>query len=136
VEAVRKILEEARDVGTGALPQGSSEEEWEGLSDIGSVEMPIDLEEEYVDEDRYTTVTVEAVNVDRDGLYKPLPESESDPEGDVVEPNKQGGEGAQGSSRRLATKEKPKKKKKPFRYESKFDRQLTERKQRAKRVRR
>lgn len=135
MQAVRKILDEARDAGTGVLPQESSEDEWDGLSDNGAVEAPIDLEEEYIDEDRYTTVTVEAVSVDRDGLHKPLPEPESDPEEDAAKLDKQEGERTEEMSKRQATKEKPKKKKKPFRYESKFDRQLTERKQRAKRTR-
>ena len=83
VQAINKILREAEYAGTTEQNQNSSDEEWGGVSDTEVPEAPIDLEEEYIDEDRYTTVTVEAVNVDRDGLHKPeLEQSSEDEEGD------------------------------------------------------
>ena len=48
-----------------------SEDEWDGLSEDEAVpEEPIDHEEEYIDEDRHTVVTVEAVSVDKEGLLR------------------------------------------------------------------
>jgi ribosomal RNA-processing protein 17 len=90
---------------------------------------PIDREEEYIDEDKYTTVTVEAVNVDRDGLHKPVLEKPED-EGSGQEDGAEKEQEADESSKR---KWDPKKKKKKFRYENKFERTVEARKQRAKR---
>jgi ribosomal RNA-processing protein 17 len=52
---------------------GLDDEDWEGIKDVEPVieaVEPVDHEEEYVDEDRYTVVTVEAVDVTKDGLSK------------------------------------------------------------------
>lgn len=105
----------------------------------------MDHEEEYVDEDKYTTVTVETVDIDRDGFKR---RRETDEEGveDVED-----GTGADDSEKdaakdvtakkadgkRVWTKEKPKgdrpkKKKKKFRYENKTERRATRDKQRTK----
>lgn len=92
-------------------------------------EAPIDLEEEYIDEDKYTTVTVEAVNVDRDGLHKPELEKSED-EGSGQEDDKQKVQKNDEGSKRPKD---PKKKKKKFRYENKFERAVEARKQRSKR---
>ena len=103
------------------------------MSDTEVPEAPIDLEEEYIDEDKYTTVTVEAVNVDRDGLHKPQPEASSDEEQeeeDGVE-QKEGDKNAEGKRPKHPTK-----KKKKFRYENKFERAIEARKQRGKRSKR
>lgn len=111
----------------GAVEQESDEEdeEWDGIPDQPELDI-VDHEEEYIDEDRYTTVKVESVSVTRDGFEKPQIDSEDKSQDKKDEENKDG------------TKEKarrePKKKKKKFRYDSKFDRQLTERKLRAKKA--
>ena len=98
------------------------------------VEAPIDEEEEYIDEERYTTVTVEAVNVDRDGMHKPSARADEQKAEkaarDKKEQEEQAEKAEEGSEKR--TKEWPKKKKKKFRYESKDDRRATVRKERAK----
>lgn len=136
MQTVQKILHQAESAGTETNNQedNSSEDEWDGLSDDPVPEAPIDLEEEYIDEDRYTTVTVEAVSVDRDGLHKPGAHMES------KEDVPQAGEVTQGEqdvqTQDKKKKEWPKKKKKTFRYESKFNRKVTERKQKAKRSKR
>lgn len=138
VQAVNKILREAQEAGTEELDgeAGSGEEEWDGIHDDAQI-APVDLEEEYIDEDRYTTVTIESVTVDRDGLHKPEPETheqEGEEEGDGQDEEegedkaKMSAGAGKGSSK--PRKERPKKKK--FRYESKFERQLTERKRKAK----
>lgn len=80
--------------------------------------VPEEQEEEYVDEDKYTTVTVEAMgeeSEDEDAAQKPsLPST----------------------APQSTTKTKPsvpaKKKRKKFRYESKAERQETRRRQKAK----
>ncbi|KAK0665516.1 putative ribosomal RNA-processing protein [Cercophora samala] len=127
VQTIQQILREAEAAGTNTAKDGD-DDEWDGLSDDEVVEAPIDMEEEYIDEDRYTTVTVEAVSVDRDGLHKPKAVSSDDEAPKTEKPEDEDTQGAKGTKR---AKEQQKKKKK-FRYESKFDRQLTERKQKAK----
>lgn len=89
-------------------------------------------EEEFMDEDLYTTVTVEAVDVSRDGFHKIVQEVQ---EGDD-ESNKPtaGRPSTRPGGRRIWTKERPngpKKKKKPFRYESKTERKVTRFKERS-----
>ena len=105
---------------------------------------PIDHEDEYADDDRFTTVTVEAVDVSKDGLRKVREEDEEkDEEGDTAgmnesqrAPDKEStaqGKDSEGS-KRIWTKEPPKglkKKKKKFRYESKAERKVTRYKERS-----
>ena len=104
---------------------------------------PVDDEAEYVDEDRYTTVTVEAVGVSRDGLHSTETEQKAnlDDNGKSLDadlattatkptPEKDG--------KRKWTKERPvdrlmgKKRRKKFRYESKAERKVSRVKQRTK----
>lgn len=124
---VNKMLEESGVAGTEEQDEVSSEEAeaWEGFPDRPDLEM-IDHEEEYIDEDRYTTVTVESVSVSRDGLEKPLiQQDEVDNETKTnEEPNAKATEGKETRP--------PKPKKKKFRYENKFERKLTDSKRRAK----
>ncbi|KXX77223.1 Ribosomal RNA-processing protein 17 [Madurella mycetomatis] len=132
VQTISKILREAGSAGTTEQNQDGSDEEWGGLSDTDAPEAPIDLEEEYVDEEKYTTVTVEAVNVDRDGLHKPVLDEPSEEESNLEQAeNVQDGRGESGPPKRA--KDPTKKKKKKFRYENKFERDLTVKKQRSKR---
>ncbi|KAK3297457.1 nucleolar protein 12-domain-containing protein [Chaetomium fimeti] len=128
VQAINKILREAQHAGTGDLEQNDSGDEWGGLSDTDVPEAPIDLEEEYIDEDKYTTVTVEAVSIDRDGLHKPeleKPSEDAEPEQEVA--------GEQEDLKKAPKRQKDPTKKKKFRYENKFDRAVEARKQRSKR---
>ncbi|PHH53181.1 Ribosomal RNA-processing protein 17 [Ceratocystis fimbriata CBS 114723] len=79
----------------------------------------VDIEEEYIDEDKFTTVKVESVMVTRDGLHKPGAEE---------------AEAAEKRARAIAAAEEAKKNEKPkkqwpkkdkkakFRYENKVDR--------------
>lgn len=98
---------------------------WEGFPDRPDLEI-LDHEEEYVDEDRYTTVTVESVSVSRDGLSKPEVYDE-----DAEEAKKRDAQDAENNGKEKA-QSRPKQKKKKFRYESKFERQGINRQQRAK----
>lgn len=132
VQTISKILREAESAGTTEQNQDGSDEEWGGLSDTDAPEAPIDLEEEYIDEEKYTTVTVEAVNVDRDGLHKPVLDEPSEEESNLEQgENVQDGKEESGPPKRA--KDPAKKKKKKFRYENKFERDLTVKKQRSKR---
>jgi ribosomal RNA-processing protein 17 len=150
VQTIQKILREAQQAGQD---DGSADEddEWAGIPDQVPEEPPLDHEEEYVDEDLYTTVTVESVSVDRHGLHKTQaspPEGKTDSDGEEGEEegreDKEGGDakGEQmegepsGSKTKSDGKDKFKKKKKKFRYESKFERKVAERKQKAKKARR
>lgn len=98
----------------------------------------VDHEQEYLDEDRYTTVTVEAVDVTRDGLRTLTDEDENDNletsrQNDNVIPQISG-EGETRKGKRIWTKEYPggqKKRKKQFRYESKAERKITRYKERS-----
>ncbi|KAK0720507.1 nucleolar protein 12-domain-containing protein [Lasiosphaeris hirsuta] len=138
VQMVHRLLREAREAGADEhlKNKDDSDEEWGGLDDQVAPEPPLDMEEEYIDEDRYTTVTVEAVSVDRDGLHKPEAEPEENEDGAATEGSAKPGDG-EGEAEKKGGKEWPKKKKKKaFRYENKFERKLEQTKQRAKRDKR
>ena len=90
----------------------------------------MDHEDEYIDEDKYTTVTVESVTIGRDGFHKPRLDS-SDEEAEGNKPP------TPADRRTTEKKEKthaPKKPKKKFRYESKIVREISGSKQKAKRI--
>lgn len=114
------------------------EDEWNGFD--AAPQAPaleaVDHEEEYIDEDLYTTVKVEAVSVDRDGLHNKseleAAEDDSDERSaadDTESKNAKGGSSSEGR------KDHPKKKKKKFRYETKVVRQMTNRKNKARKSR-
>jgi ribosomal RNA-processing protein 17 len=135
VQSVNQILLEAQRAGTEGQEEdgGSDSDEWNGLDDVVP-EAPIDMEEEYIDEDRCTTVTVEAVSVDRDGLHKPGVASGDGADDESAEKNLKQEESTENGSGKK--KEWPKKKKKSFRYETKEERRITQRKEKAKKGRR
>ncbi|KAF1987806.1 hypothetical protein K402DRAFT_462658 [Aulographum hederae CBS 113979] len=132
----RRLNPDISDYETG---DESGPEEWNGFEEPPP---PINREEEYVDEDKYTTVTIEDVDITRDGFSTPgqTQSKEKDDEGSTVE-----GEGDDAgkatedvvvgprydeNGKRIWTKENPnkghpKKKKKKFRYESKAERKVT-----------
>lgn len=139
VEAVNSMLRKQK----RALSESSDEEslvevkQWDGIIEDTSV----DHEDEYVDEDRYTTVTVEAVDVSRDGLHKTHMDYEENQATSLEGPIK--GETAKSGTKEwrdakqeksLRTKEPPngsKKRKKKFRYESKAERKANRYKERS-----
>jgi ribosomal RNA-processing protein 17 len=136
VEAVNAIIKKQQDGGSEDEEEEDDEEvEWGGL-DGGAEARPTKptipmegQEDEYVDEDRYTTVTVEPMSVHDNNDAK----EDVDPE-DAV-PAQEGTEDDGKKKKRIWTKEKPPsdKKKKPkkakFRYESKADRKSIRTKQ-------
>ena len=133
-----------RDGDGEVLTSGKDDEAEEDIQQRGFEEVPeIDHEAEYIDEDRFTTVTVEAVEVSKDGLHRAAEENdERSEDGDI----RAGGRGdlktaddVEGpetdKKKRVWTKERPggpKKKKKKFKYESKADRKATRHKERSK----
>jgi ribosomal RNA-processing protein 17 len=107
-------------------------EEWQGFSEPSAV----DYEAEYIDEDRYTMVTVEELDLSKDGVHKVEAGGEgqceaaklSRTENHEVRPAK--------PKKRAWTKEnlnRPKKKRKKFRYETKAERKVTRYKEQSKR---
>jgi ribosomal RNA-processing protein 17 len=127
VNAVNALL---KDVGSGIGGGDNSGEEdaWGGIEDEGDLAVKdvkvLDHEEEYVDEDRYTTVTVEAVDVSKEGLRKVVDdESEDAKEVEYAKPVEK---------EETGKKKWPKKeRKKKFRYESRAERKVTRGKQKA-----
>ena len=98
-----------------------------------------DLEAEYPDEDRYTTVTVETVEVSRDGLYKTREDEVlgSDGEGiqEIAPESKSAARGRRPGGTPMLSKARsldPKRKKRKFKYESKTERKMTRHKERSK----
>jgi len=100
------------------------EESWEGIQDEPITRDVLDHEEEYIDEDRYTTVTVEEVDVTKEGLTKIGNDNE---DSDRKEKFKE-----KEVSTEKGKKIWPKKvKKKKFRYETKTERKVTRAKQKS-----
>lgn len=129
---VNALLKQAN----GDMSEGGDEEteddeeqdEWEGFNE--ELPPPIDREEEYIDEDKYTTVTVESVEISKSGFSKPEEEggSQEAEDGTSKDPD---------NKKRVWTKERPnkdrpKKRKVKFRYETKSERKVTRFKERSK----
>ena len=125
----------------------SSEEEyedqgepWDGIKE--NHDPLVDHEDEYMDEDKFTTVTVEAVDVSKHGLEKAIPDEDGESMvSDTQEPHAEqrqatvshGRTGSENGKRKW-TKEPPngpRKRKKKFRYESKAERKATRYKERS-----
>lgn len=120
--------------GDGSDDDGDTAEEWNGAEEVP----PIDHEAEYIDEDKYTTVTVEAMDLSKEGLHKVEQEGRKQEEEVVPEVEEKDAEprDATEPKKRTWTKEKPKdradkpkQKKKKFRYETKSERKFTRMKQ-------
>lgn len=109
--------------------------QWEGIAE----DPRVDHEDEYVDDDRFTSVTIEAVDVSKDGLHKLKQEDEVDSEdasGEKKSDGRRNNSASQGQEKpkRIWTKEQPigpKKTKKKFRYESKAERKVTRHKEKS-----
>jgi ribosomal RNA-processing protein 17 len=119
--------------------EGDATDEWTGVEEVP----PVDHEAEYIDEDKYTTVTVEALDLSKEGLQKVEREGrtqdEEDPAAETEEKVAETDQKETKSRKRTWTKDKPKdrsdkpkKKKKKFRYETKAERKFTRMKQGAK----
>ncbi|KAF2842876.1 hypothetical protein M501DRAFT_1012265 [Patellaria atrata CBS 101060] len=140
VEEVEALLKKAvgvEDEEEDEEEEGGDGEEWDGFQEPEIV----DREEEYVDEDKFATVTIEAVDITREGFRKvgnggDGEDDTEDEDEDGIPKTTEKGDKASGKKREWTKErpkaEKPKMKKKKFRYESKAERQVTRFKQREK----
>ncbi|KAI8935940.1 hypothetical protein NX059_007447 [Plenodomus lindquistii] len=134
VEEVNRLVKQANGEisGLGISGEDSSgddeEEEFQGFQEPE----PINQEDEYVDEDKYTTVTIETVGISKAGFSRP-----GDEDADSRKHGDDDGGGEKKPEKRVWTKawpksDKPKKKKVKFRYETKLERKAERMKQGAK----
>ncbi|KAL9616467.1 MAG: hypothetical protein Q9160_008662 [Pyrenula sp. 1 TL-2023] len=111
--------------------------EWTGLSDATEEAEAQHYEAEYIDEDKNITVTVEAIDVSRNGLYeaeKAMKLEQSTTQADEEEHSQRDGVFGR-DVRKTHSKyqiKQPKKRQKDFRYGSKAERKATKVKQRMK----
>ena len=140
VAEVNALLAPADDIIVGGNGFNSDEEEWSGLEEVEPP--PVDHEAEYIDEDKYTTVTVEAMDVSKEGLFKAQLDEDENKQKEPEETENTASAEKDGESKnkkRTWTKDKPKdkdkakarKKKRNFRYESKAERRVTRVKERS-----
>lgn len=120
----------------GSESEASREDEgaWEGIPEPAATTQ----EAEYVDDDRFTTVTVEAVDISREGFEKAGDEADGDSDSQETakkaEEGQTHGQQTTTNGKRVWTKERPagpKKRKKKFRYESKAERKVTRHKEKS-----
>lgn len=136
VKAVNAMLEEAQaaDSDNDQEIQAEDFEEWDGIEEQAQEQAAktdiVDYEDEYVDEDRYTTVKVEAITVTRDGLEKLHQDSDEEANSEDKKKEDETADDAAAAAKKKAYKDRPKKPK--FRYESKLERQSGDRKAKAK----
>ena len=126
---LKRIRDEDASDSSDSYPEGDngSDQEWEGFTDPPAV----DYEAEYIDEDKYTTVTVEEMDASREGLRKSVQDADTDSgdeDGDKQTATATAAEAQSKPKRKswVAGAEKPRKKKKQFRYETKQDRKLAQ----------
>ena len=144
VQEVNALMKEAQKFVGGYSEDSETEaeseaedQEWEGIAEP----VAIDHEDEYSDEDRHTTVTIEAVDITRDGFQKAKVDLDGTINSDEEEDGRKNTSGTsveagteKQKQKRVWTKEKPKqpkKKKKKFRYETKSERKVTRMKERS-----
>lgn len=139
MQQVNNALKQAAQAGyieseEDGLSDEEKADEWGGFQDTPVRQDLVDHEEEYVDEDRFTTVTVESVNISKDGLTSSRPDEEDSADERGGDKNTQAQpERTDSEKNEHATK---KKKKQRFRYESKLERQITTIKEKARNKRR
>ncbi|PFH61958.1 hypothetical protein XA68_15720 [Ophiocordyceps unilateralis] len=116
VETVNRML---RECGAVTDPVEMASDEWDGFPDKPNLDT-VGHEEEYIDEDRYTTVTVETVTISRDGLdtaQTSLGKEDEDEEAEA-----EVGRQPEADTKTRKTGLRPSRtKKKKFRYESKAE---------------
>ncbi|KAI9818204.1 MAG: hypothetical protein M1827_000829 [Pycnora praestabilis] len=141
VETVNAMLREANDESTDTEGEGDErdmvDQNWNGFEDVAK----INHEDEYIDEDKFTTVTVEAIDISKNGLQKASEdptsgeeEDEHEVEGGKISRDEKVSAEQKRNGKRIWTKEKPekpRKKKKKFRYETKAERKVTRFKERS-----
>lgn len=129
---LKRMKEDAGDL--SEMEDEKEEEDWEGIEEPPAV----DYEAEYVDEDKYTTVTVEEMDASREGLLKAAKGEESENEEEKKYPTESTEADTKTKKRkpRSAASEAARKKKRNFRYETKVERRQTMLKQRSAKAKR
>ncbi|EKV05568.1 Protein required for cell viability Rrp17, putative [Penicillium digitatum] len=123
---LKRMKEDAGDL--GEMEGEKEEEDWEGIEEPPAV----DYEAEYIDEDKYTTVTVEEMDASREGLLKAAKGEDSENEEEKKYPvESEADTKAKKRKPRSAASEAARKKKRNFRYETKVERRQTMLKQRS-----
>ncbi|KAJ5497039.1 Nucleolar protein 12 [Penicillium fimorum] len=122
---LKRMKEDAGDL--GAMEGEKEEEDWEGFEEPPAV----DYEAEYIDEDKYTTVTVEEMDASREGLLKAAKGEDEKGEEKKTYPVESTEDAKKKRKPRSAASEAARKKKRNFRYETKVERKQTMLKQRA-----
>lgn len=113
------------------MEDSSDDEAFEGFDDDVPILEPVDHEAEYIDEDRYTTVTVESVDVTKEGLSRTAEEGEEEAaraEAKRIRDEKEREAEKEAKGKKVWPKKARKQK---FRYESKAERRFTRGKQQA-----
>lgn len=135
MEAVNSMIREAEEASDHSKNgDEGGEEPWGGINEHHNA--LVDHEDEYTDDDRFTTVTVEAVDVSKDGLQRAIQDGENESEAPGTErhddePQRSTAlQGRTGSvkGKRIWSKEPPsgpRKRKMKFRYENKAERKAT-----------
>ncbi|KAK5100707.1 hypothetical protein LTR70_001392 [Exophiala xenobiotica] len=98
---------------------------WDGIEEAAPE--PVDHEAEYIDEDKYTTVTVEEVDISRDGISRLRDGDDEEGENEKKAADSPKHIKTSSAKKPLGKKDKdkrPKKKKKTFRYESPAERKM------------
>ena len=139
VESVNVVVRGADVVSDTSEGEVEGEEKpWDGILD--NQDSLVDQEDEYTDDDRFTTVTVEAVDVSKDGLQRAVQDGEAESEAS----GRSDGEPQRTTAlhrrtrsekgKRIWTKEPPSglgQRKMKFRYENKAERKATRYKERS-----
>lgn len=138
VQEVNTLLKAQENRPSGFVSESDDEDEevWGGSEEPP----PVDHEAEYIDEDRYTTVMVEEMDISKEGIQKAEEAQEKAKEqGEDITREQSSVPAEPKSNKRTWTKSKPKNgidrpkvKKKKFRYESKAERSMTRRKEKLK----
>ncbi|KAI9693948.1 MAG: hypothetical protein M1822_003219 [Bathelium mastoideum] len=138
VNAVNSLLRQTNgnvESNGGLSTEGSTtgDEEWQGFGE------PLEVHrvDEYIDEDKYALVTVESVDVAKDGLHVTAEDDEEDDQSASDAENQNTNQvtvNGRPEKKRVWTKERPagkKPKKRKFRYESLAERKVERQKQKA-----
>jgi len=111
----------------GAVSEAENEE-WEGFGEpaVAPAVQPVDHEDEYLDDDKYTTVTVEAVDIGKEG-FRNLGQDGDNIQKHAADDGKDNGDDGKKRTwtKERPTTDRPKKKKQKFRYENKTERKVT-----------
>jgi ribosomal RNA-processing protein 17 len=123
-----KKLNEENESGDDAENSSSDaeEDEWDGIEEPPAV----DYEAEYIDEDKYTTVTVEEMDPSNQSNLRTNGDSSDERPTERPEPSGEDVKSKEQPKKKKQADDKLKKKKKKFRYETKEERKVTRMKQR------